>query len=63
MTSTTMPVNDDDIPNIIGTEALNHFGEFMPSTIHVRNNNYHKDYEIIQVRQNWGDLYPEEEEE
>ncbi len=59
----TMPVNDDDIPNIIGTEALNHFGEFMPSTIHVRNNNYHKDYEIIQVRQNWGDLYPEEEEE
>ena len=47
----TMPVNDDDIPNIIGTEALNHFGEFMPSTIHVRNNNYHKDYEIIQVRQ------------
>ena len=35
----------------------------MPSTIHVRNNNYHKDYEIIQVRQNWGDLYPEEEEE
>ena len=59
----TMPVNDDDIPNIIGTEALNHFGEFMSSTIHVRNNNYHKDYEIIQVRQNWGDLYPEEEEE
>lgn len=44
----TMPVNDDDIPNIIGTEALNHFGEFMPSTIHVRNNNYHKDYEIIE---------------
>lgn len=35
----------------------------MPSTIHVRNNNYHKDYEIIQVRQNWGDLYPEKEEE
>ena len=25
----TMPVNDDDIPNIIGTEALNHFGEFI----------------------------------
>lgn len=52
----TMPVNDDDIPNIIGTEALNHFGEFMPSTIHVRNNNYHKDYEIMDVvGQRWTD--------
>ena len=49
------PVDEDDIPKIIGTEALNHIGEFMPSAIHVRNNNYHKDYEILQVQQNWCD--------
>ena len=56
------PVDDDDIPKIVGTEALKHFGEYMPSAIHVRNNNYRKDYEILQVRQNWCDLNPEEEE-
>ena len=56
------PVDEYDIPKLIGTEALNHFGEFMPCAIHVRNNNYHKDYEIMQVRQNWRDLYPEEDE-
>ena len=57
------PVDDVDIPKLIGTEALKHFGEFMPSAIHVRNNNYHKDYEILQVRQNWCDLNPDEEDE
>lgn len=56
------PVDEDDIPKIIGTEALKHMGEFAPSMVHVRNNNYHKDYEIIQVRQNWYDLNPKEEE-
>ena len=59
----TMPVNDDDIPNLVGTEALKRFGEYMPSAIHVRNHNYHKDYEIMQVQQNWCDLHPEEEDE
>lgn len=58
-----VPVAEDDIPKLIGTEALKHFGEFMPSAIHVRNNNYHKDYEILQVRQNWADINPDEEEE
>lgn len=57
------PVDENDIPKLIGTEALKHFGEYMPSAIHVRNNNYHKDYEILQVRQSWGGLNPEEEEE
>ena len=61
--SESQPVDEDDIPKLIGTEALKHFGEFMPSTIHVRNNNYHKDYEILQVRQNWSDLNPDEVEE
>lgn len=56
-------VDEEDIPKIIGTEALKHFGEYMPSAIHVRNNNYHKDYEILQVQQNWADLNPDEEEE
>lgn len=57
------PIDEEDIPNLIGTEALKHFGEFAPSTIHVRNNNYHQDYEILQSRQKYTDLFPDEEDE
>ena len=57
------PVDETDIPKVIGEEALNHIGEFMPSTIHVRNHNYHKDYEILQVQQNFCDLHPDSDEE
>ena len=57
------PMDEDDISRAIGDEALKHFGEFMPSTIHVRNHNYHKDYEILQVNQSFCDLHPDEEDE
>ena len=57
------PVDDEEIAGMIGTEALKNFGKYMPSAIHVRNHNYKKDYEIIQVRQNFCDLYPDEEDE
>lgn len=56
------PMDEDDISRAIGDEALKHFGEFMPSTIHVRNHNYHKDYEILQVNQSFCDLHPDEED-
>lgn len=56
------PVDEDDIPKLIGTEALKHIGEFAPSMIHVRNNNYHKDYEILQAQQCWADIDSEEDE-
>lgn len=56
------PIDEDDIPNLIGTEALKRIGEFEPSAIHVRNNNYHEDYEILQVHQNYADLFSEGDE-
>lgn len=56
------PVDEDDIPTLIGTEALKHIGEFAPSMIHVRNNNYHKDYEILQAQQCWANVLSEEDE-
>lgn len=59
----TEPVDEDDIPKVIGDEALKHFGEFMPNAIHVRNHNYHKDYEIMQVQQCYSGLRPEPDEE
>ena len=55
-------VDEDDIPTLIGTEALKHIGEFAPSMIHVRNNNYHKDYEILQAQQCWANVLSEEDE-
>ncbi len=57
------PVDENDICKVIGNEALKNFGKWMPSTIHVRNHNYHKDYEILQVRQPWGALNGEEDDE
>ena len=57
------PLDEEDVKKTVGTEALTHIGEFMPSAIHVRNHNYHKDYEIMQVRQNWSDIDPNEEDE
>lgn len=54
------PVDEDDIPKILGTEALHRIGEFAPSMVCVRNNNYLKDYEVLQVRQNWCDLEEDE---
>ena len=56
------PVDEDDLPTLIGTEALKHIGEFAPSMIHVRNNNYHKDYEILQAQQCWANVLSEEDE-
>lgn len=58
----TTPVDKNDVSMLIGNEALKHFGEFMPGAIHVRNHNYHKDYEILVVRQNFHDLYPSQED-
>lgn len=54
------PVDEEDIPKILGTEALHRIGEFAPSMVCVRNNNYLKDYEVLQVRQNWCDLEEDE---
>ena len=51
------PVDEDDIPKIIGNEALNRMGEFALSAVHV------KDYEILRVRENWPGNHDDEEDE
>lgn len=57
------PVNQNDIYKIVGPEALKNFGKWMPSAIHVRNHDYHKDYEILRVRQPWESFNTEEDDE
>lgn len=54
----------EDINKVVGPKALDSFGaEDEPDLVHVRNHNYHKDYEILKVRNRYADLYPDSGEE
>lgn len=53
----------DDIEAVVGQKALDSIGKFMPDGIHVRNHNYHKDFEVVKALQNYADAYPNREEE
>lgn len=37
----------DDVESMIGTDALNHFGDYEPDSVHVRNDRLKVDYEIL----------------
>lgn len=37
----------DDVENLIGKDALNHFGDYEPDSVHVRNDKLKVDYEIL----------------
>ena len=53
----------EDIEKVIGSKALDNFGADEPDLVHVRNHNYRKDYEVLRVRNNYADLYPDSREE
>lgn len=53
----------DDIEAVVGQKALDSIGKFMPDGIHVRNHNYHKDFEVVKALQNYADVYPDRVEE
>lgn len=37
----------EDIDDIVGSESLNHFGEYEDDSVYVRNDRHHCDYEIL----------------
>lgn len=43
----------------IGPDALRHMGEYEPDVVEVRNHDFHIDYEVSKVRQNYKDLFPD----
>lgn len=45
----------DDIEEIVGTESLNHFGEYEDDSVFVRNDAKRCDYEILMDRQNYSE--------
>ena len=53
----------DDVEAVVGQKALDSIGKFMPDGIHVRNHNYHKDFEVVKALQNYADVYPDQVEE
>lgn len=53
----------DDIEAVVGQKALDSIGKFIPDGIHVRNHNYHKDFEVVKALQNYADVYPDRVEE
>lgn len=51
-------MDDDDIEETIGKEALNHFGEYEDDSVFVRNETLDKEYEILLDTRRFGDVYP-----
>lgn len=46
----------DNMDEIIGFDALNHFGDYEDDAVHIRNDNLQTDYEILKCLGNYKDL-------
>ena len=53
----------EDVDNIVGKDAVNHFGEFEEDSVFVRNDSKQCDYEILRVLEEYREIYPESTED
>lgn len=51
-------MDEDDIDETIGSDALNHFGEYEDDSVFVRNETLGKEYEILMDTRKFSDVYP-----
>lgn len=51
-------MDEDDIEETIGSDALNHFGEYEDDSVFVRNEILDKEYEILMDTRRFSDVYP-----
>lgn len=49
-------ISIEEIDEIVGTESLNHFGEYQADSVFVRNNVMKRDYEILLDLRNYSDI-------
>ena len=49
-------MEDDDVEDIIGSNALNTFGEYEDDSVHVRNDQLECDYEILKDQRRYSDV-------
>ncbi len=46
----------EDVDNVVGKSSLNHFGEYEDDSVHVRNERYKTDYEILRDEEKYSDV-------
>ena len=46
----------EDVDNIVGSDFMNHFGEYEDDSVWIRNDNYLRDYEILRDSRNYADI-------
>lgn len=46
----------DDVDDVIGLDSLDHFGDYEPDSVHVRNDRLRCDYEILKDVRNYSDV-------
>lgn len=51
-------MDEDDIEETIGSDALNHFGEYEDDSVFVRNETLNEEYEILMDTRRFSDVYP-----
>lgn len=51
-------MDEDDIEETIGSDALTHFGEYEDDSVFVRNETLDKEYEILMDTRRFSDVYP-----
>lgn len=51
-------MDEDDIEETIGSDALNHFGEYEDDSVFVRNETLDKEYEILMDTRRFSGVYP-----
>lgn len=48
----------EEIKDLIGLDSLNHFGDYEPDAVHVRNEENKIDFEVLRVEVNYSDIFP-----
>lgn len=52
-------IDDDEVEDLIGRDALTHFGEYEEDSVFIRNDNLKTDYEILRDYRRYSDVVPD----
>lgn len=52
-------IDEDEVEDLVGRDALTHFGEYEEDSVFVRNDNLKTDYEILRDYRRYSDVVPD----
>ena len=52
-------IDDDEVEDLVGRDALTHFGEYEEDSVFIRNDNLKTDYEILRDYRRYSDVVPD----